>query len=308
LLGANGTWAHESQQQLLPALSAGQQRRRILILPRDQVLLIPVQLPLAASPDADAALAFEMDKYTPFKPSDAYFDKVRVQGTHKHPGFLDVQLVVVLRERLNAVLEAASQKGLQIDAVDAFDDQGKRLYIDLLPADRRPRHQHPARRAQQVLAGLSVMLLVSVMLLWVHNRQSALEEMQRQVKVLRSDTQQIKALQQQLSALQDAGRFVEDQKTNAISKAALLQELTTCIPENTWLEQLDINQQGTVSLSGQSSQASELIEKMKTCSSLENLQFQGIIQPDHNTGMDRFNLTAQLRIKDDHNASSPGSP
>lgn len=308
LQGADGSWSPQGEQQSLTALSAGQQRRHILVLPRDQVLLIPVQLPLAASPDADAALTFEIDKYTPFKSSDVHFDKVPPQSPHKHPDLLDFQLIVVLRERLNAVLDTASQVGQQIDAVDAFDDQGKRLNINLLPADRRPSHQHPARRVQQTLASATVALLVSVMLLWVHNRQSALEEMQRQVKVLRSETQQIQALQQQLSELQEAGSFVENKKANAHSKTALLHELTTCIPDNTWLEQLDINQQGTVSLSGQSSQASELIDKMKACARLEGLQFQGIIQPDRNTGMDRFNLTAQLRIKDDRNASAPNSP
>lgn len=306
---ADGSWNPQGIEATLPTLPAQErQRRHVLILPRDQILLIPVQLPMAASPDAEAALAFEMDKYTPFKSSDVYFDKVHVPNGSKRQDHLDLQLIVVLRERLDAVLDSASQAGHRIDAVDALNDQGQRLNINLLPAQRRPANTHPTQRLHQIVAGLSVVLLVSIMLLWVHNRQSALEEMSRQVKALRTDTQQTQALQQQLTGLLDAGRFVEDQKAQALSKAALLHELSTCIPANTWLEQLDINQQGTVSLSGQSSQAGELIGKMKACTRLESLQFQGIIQPDSSTGLDRFSLTAQLRIKDDLHASAPDSP
>ena len=52
---------------------------------------------------------------------------------------------------------------------------------------------------------------------------------------------------------------------------------------------------GGVSLSGQSSKASALITRMKDCKTLSDAQFQGIIQPDADTGKERFSLRAQLR-------------
>ncbi|MGY2224940.1 PilN domain-containing protein [Pseudomonas gingeri] len=299
-------WQTDTLPDALPAQEP--QRRQILILSRDHILLIPVQLPAAAAADADSALAFEMDKYTPFKASEVYFDKVRVQTTSHNSSHLYFDLAVTLRERLDALLDGLTLQGHRVDVIDALDDQGKRLNLNLLPAHRRTSHANPKRRLQQVLTGVSLVMLIAVMLLWVHNRQSALNDMASQVKTLRNDTQQIQALQQQLNGLLGAGRFIQDQKSQASSKTALLRELTTCIPSNTWLEQLEINQQGAVSLSGQSSQASELIDKMKACTSLESLQFQGIIQPDSSTGMDRFSLTAHLRIKDDSHASAPDSP
>jgi len=142
--------------------------------------------------------------------------------------------------------------------------------------------------------------------MWVHNRQLALDAMNAEVTALRNDTQQIQGLRQQLNELLDTGRYVQTQKTLALSRTALLQELTACIPVDTWLEQLDIDAQGTLTLSAQSSQASDLIGKMKTCTDLRNLQFQGVIQADARTGQDRLNLTAHLG--EERHAPTPDTP
>lgn len=285
-----------------------QQSRQILILPHEEVLLEPIELPAAACADANAVVAFEMDKYTPFTSNQVYFDLAWDQICSSHSGSPSLLLAVVLRKRLDNILAEAKEAGLQLDAVDALDDQQKRVNINLLPPTHRPEKSSSTRHIHFLLAGSAIVLIVSVMLLWVGNRQSTLEEMSNQVKALRIATQQTQVLQQQLNTTLATGRFIQDQKMQVVSKASLLRELTTCIPTNTWLEQIEVNQAGDVNLNGQSSQASELIEKMKSCASLENIQFQGIIQPDRSTGLDRFSLTAHVRIKDDNHAPPPISP
>jgi general secretion pathway protein L len=72
-----------------------------------------------------------------------------------------------------------------------------------------------------------------------------------------------------------------------------LSELTACLPDDTWLDQLEVDA-ADVSMSGQSARASALIGRAKACRSLENPQFQGVIQPDADTGKDRFALHARL--------------
>lgn len=277
-------------------------------MPYEQVMLAHVQLPRAAAAQAHAALAFEMDKYTPFKADQVYFDSVRDPTVDRARAVFELTLVVALRERIDAILEEAAQTGWRIDAIDAQDRDGSRLNVNLLPAQRRPQTRHPTRRLQLGLALLSAGLSVAAMLMWVHNRQSALDVMKAQVTALRNDTQQIQTLRRQLDEQLDTGRYVQTQKALSLSKTALLQELTTCIPTDTWLEQLDIDAQGTLTLSAQSSQASDLIAKMKTCATLRDLQFQGAIQADATTGQDRLNLTARLRPPEEQHAAAPDTP
>ncbi len=54
--------------------------------------------------------------------------------------------------------------------------------------------------------------------------------------------------------------------------AALLNELTACLPPDTWIDQLEVNDGADVSFSGQSAKASALITRIKNCRSLENAQ------------------------------------
>ncbi|NWA25421.1 general secretion pathway protein GspL [Pseudomonas gingeri] len=288
---------HHACGDVAPSASAPT-RRQVLLMPCEQVLLSRVQLPLAASAQAHAALAFEMDKYTPFKAAQVYFDTLRVPQEDRTRPVFELTLVVALRERIDAILDEAARNGLRIDAIDTLDRNGTRLHVNLLPAQRRPQEWHPTRRLRLRLAWLGAGLLVAAMLMWVHNRQLALDAMNAEVAALRNDSQQIQGLRQQLNERLDTGRYVQTQKTQALSRTALLQELTACIPVDTWLEQLDIDAQGTLTLSAQSSQAGDLIGKMKACTHLRNLQFQGVIQADASTGQDRLNLTAHLDTRE----------
>ncbi|WP_248799994.1 PilN domain-containing protein [Pseudomonas sp. MWU13-2105] len=283
-------------------------RRRILLMPCEQVLLSRVQLPLAAAAQAHAALAFEMDKYTPFKAAQVYFDTLCEPREDRTKPVFELTLVVALRERIDAILDEAARNGLRIDAIDALDRNGARLQVNLLPAQRRPQERHPARRLRLGLALLGVGLLLVAMLLWLHNRQSALDAMTAEVSALRSASQQIQGLRQQLNDTLDTGRYVQTQRALALPRTELLRELSACIPADTWLEQLDIDAQGTLTLSAQSSQAGELIGKMKACGHLRNLQFQGGIQADASTGQDRLNLTAQLSSREERHAPAPDTP
>jgi general secretion pathway protein L len=298
-----------SIQSTRDAMLTGEpQSRKILVLPYEEILLEPIQLPAAALADAETAVAFEMDKYTPFTSKQVYFDLVWDQMYSSLSGSSNLLLVVVLRKRLDSILDKAAGEGLSFDAVDVLDEQQKRVNINLLPLSHRPQKNNPARYIKHSFAISGIALLVSVMLLWVSNRQDTLGEMNMQVRALRNATQQTKTLQEQLNTALTTGRFIQNQKTQAVSKASLLRELTVCIPASTWLEQLEVSQAGEINLNGQSSQANELIGKMKSCNSLENIRFQGIIQPDRSTGLDRFNLTARLRTKDDSHAPPPISP
>ncbi|WP_416772241.1 PilN domain-containing protein [Pseudomonas sp. RHF3.3-3] len=285
---------------------AGQ--RQVLLMPNTQVLLAHVQLPHAAALQVHAALAFEMDKYTPFKAAQVYFDAVCDNPPERTRAVFDLTLVAALRERIDTILDEAARHGWRIDAIDALDRDGSRLNVNLLVLHRRPQARHPVRRLQLGLALLGAGLVLLAMLLWVHGRQSALDTMGAEVDALRNDTRQLEVLRQRLDELLDTGRYVQTQKAQSLPRTALLQELTDCIPADTWLEQLTIDAQDRLTLSAQSSRASELIGRMKHCAHLQDLQFQGVIQADANTGLDRLNLTARLRSREARHAATPDTP
>ena len=275
---------------VLPAeLSSSVQQ--ILLLPPSMVLMQTLQLPLAAARDLNTVVGYELDRFTPFDASQLYFV---ARQDRRSGAFIQVTLVAILRERLDAILTECAALGLQPHAVDVGSDQQSRLGIDLLPAPLRPRQTRHGLGLQRTLLWLCGGLLIVAMLLWLNDRQRLLEEMQSTVQAQRAHVAQIQKIRQQLTNTRGAANYLIQRKAAQPPLAALLNELTACLPQDTWIDQLEINDSAEVSFSGQSAKASALIARAKDCRSLDNAQFQGVIQPDPQTGKDRFSLRAHL--------------
>jgi general secretion pathway protein L len=273
----------------LPVLSA--QVQQILLLPPSSVLVQTLQLPLAAARDLNSVVGFELDRFTPFDASQLYFV---ARQDKRVGGFIQVTLVAILRERLDAILAECAALGLQPHAVDVACDDQSRLGIDLLPVPLRARQKSSGLGLQRKLLWLCGGLLIVAMLLWLNERQRVLEDMQASIKAQKAEVAQIQKIRQQLTNTRGAANYLIQRKSAQPTRVALLNELTACLPNDTWIDQLEINDSAEVSFSGQSAKASALIGRVKDCHSLENAQFQGVIQPDPQTGKDRFSLRAHL--------------
>ncbi len=265
--------------------------RQVLLLAPDAVLVQTLQLPLAAARNLSAVVGYELDRFTPFDAAQLYFVARQERRT---PAHLQVTLVAILRERLDQILIDCAALGLQPHAVDVDGGGGKPMGIDLLPTPLRPRQRPPGKGLQRSLPWLCGALLIAAMLLWLNDRQRVLDAMQHSVQAQRAQVAEVQALRQQLLNTRGAAQYLIRRKAAQPPLAALLNELTACLPPDTWIDQLEVNDGADVSFSGQSAKASALITRIKACHSLENAQFEGVIQPDAQTGKDQFSLRAHL--------------
>ena len=282
----------------LTAPVAAGSARQVLMLAPDAVLHQTVQLPLAAARNLRAVVGYELDRYTPFEAEQLYFVARQERRTPSH---LDVTLVAILRERLDPILSECAALGLRPHRVDVLN-----LGIDLLPAPLRPRQRPPGMGLQRSLPWLCGALLIAAMLLWLNDRQRVLDVMRDSVRQQHAQVAEVHALRQQLLNTRGAAQYLTRRKWAQPPLAALLNDLSTCLPADTWLDQLDVKD-GEVAFSGQSAEASALITRIKGCHSLENAQFEGVIQPDARTGKDQFALRAHLR-QETADAPPPHAP
>ncbi|WP_328586167.1 PilN domain-containing protein, partial [Pseudomonas syringae] len=183
-----------------------------------------------------------------------------------------------------------------------------RMGIDLLPMPLRPQQSHSGHRLQRWLLWLCAGLLLSAMLLWLNDRQSLLDDMQASVQAQKAQVGEIQQLRQQLTNTLGAANYLIRRKAAQPPLSALLSELTACLPSDTWIEHLEISDSAEVAFSGQSAKASALIGRVKDCHSLDNAQFQGVIQPDTKTGKDQYSLRAHLhQNQHQENADAPST-
>lgn len=259
-------------------------------------------LPAGAARDIDAVLGFEMDRFTPFKADEVYHAARRKADTG--PETITLSLAVARRDRVDAMLAALDRLALRPDAIDVRLPDGTRLGANLMPAGKGRRRKDLARRANAVLMLLGLTLVVAAMLLWVHNRRLALDDMRQQLVEMRQEARDVEAMRKQLQDRLGAIRYLAAQRDAVSPAIATLDAVTRCLPADTWLSELTIDGGGRVGLTGQSGRAGALLDAMKPCAHLTNLRFQGAIQPDKTSAQERFHLLADLRRKEAADAST----
>jgi general secretion pathway protein L len=269
--------------------------RTVLCIPPERVLQRNLTLPVAAEENLRQVLAFEMDRQTPFKADQIYFDS-RVTGRDASGRNLLVELVLLPRPQLDQELATLPPGATALDGVDAWRGEpgGARRQINLLPQERRARRRDMRLPLNLGLAALAIILLVVNMDESLANRAAAVEAMRAEVDKANTDARQVAALRKTLSDSIAGANFLSDKKRNSPLTDALLDDLTRRLPEDTYLERLQV-ENGQVQLQGQAKEAAKLIALLSTSSCLGDPRLQGQIQPDPRTGKERFQITADVK-------------
>jgi len=267
--------------------------RMALCLDAANVLRPHLMLPLAARDNLAQIGAFEMDRQTPFRVEQVRYD-VRDLRTPAPAGRFAAELIVVPRQTLDPLLTRLANSGLQVDAVDVASGTD-RLGVNLLPPELASRRKHPRQRLNLALGLAAIVLLLLSLGQFLHNRQSALDQMRSEVEGMRADAQQVAALRQQLQDNAGAAGFLAERKEHTVSALAVLQDISQRLPTTAWLERLSIDNTGQVGFQGQSPQAARLVDALKGSTVITDANFQGTIQVDPATGKERFYMVAQLR-------------
>src|SRR6185503_8420695 len=105
-------------------------------MPAGRVLRRRLSLPLAAQENLRQVLGFELDRQTPFRSDQVYYDS-RVLGVDPVARQVAAELVLAPRAELDAELGRIAQAGLALDRVDAAEEGDERLGVNLLPPERR---------------------------------------------------------------------------------------------------------------------------------------------------------------------------
>jgi general secretion pathway protein L len=269
--------------------------RTVLCIPSERVLQRDLSLPAAAEDNLRQVLAFEMDRQTPFKADQIYFDS-RVTGRDPGGRNLKVELVLLPRARLDQEIAALPPGASALDGVDAWraEPGGARRQINLLPPERRARRRDMRLPLNLGLAALAIVLLVVNMDESLTNRAAAVDSMRAEVDKSANEAKQVAALRKTLADSIAGANFLTDKKRGTPLTVAVLDDLSRRLPEDTFLERLQI-ENGEAQLQGQAKEAAKLIALLGSSTCLGDPRLQGQIQPDPRTGKERFQITADVK-------------
>ena len=270
--------------------------RQFYCIRSERTLRRTISLPIAAEDNLRQVLMFEMDRQTPFKADQVYFDyHVAVRAAADRN--LQVDLTVVPRAQLDAELTAVVASGAQLDGVDCWRDGSgsARAGLNLLPPERRRKRKNLRLRLNLALAAAAIVLLVTAMLQSLANRESAIAAMTVEVEKAQNDAKQVAALRKTLEDTINSAIFLSRKKCETPLMVTLLNDLTTRLADDTYLERLSIDEKNKIEMQGLSSDASKLIGLLQKSEVITNPSVQGTIQPDPRTKKDRFNITLEFR-------------
>jgi general secretion pathway protein L len=298
LEGLEPAQAAAAVRGLLERVGETRGRARIA-LPPGQALVRRVTMPAATEENLATVLGFEMDRLTPFRADEVYYDH-RVLARDAAAGSITVLLAVARREVVEERLARARALGLSVQGVSVGEESPRSgPPLDLLPGEERGEREGPNERlAKRGLAAAVVLLLLVALLLPAYRKQREVHAIKPALDKAHAEAQATDALIGELDRLVADHNFLLGRRHATYPTLAYVEEITRLLPDNTWLQQLEIKQTGKareVVISGETVSSSKLIEILEQSRLLRNATPRGTVTRGTQPGTERFVIAAEAR-------------
>ena len=255
----------------------------------DAVLRHQTVLPLSAELDLRALLAFELDRFTPFRADQAYWSAA-VERRDAKAGRLHVRLLLAPHRLVQPAVAALSRAGLEPARIVAAGEAGAGAIA--LGAERPP----PAwagRRAQFWAAGACAALALLAAALPFVQQSLAAAALEARIAALRPELTEAERLRRQIAASRGTADVVTAARGQIGQPMQALAVLTDVLPDDTVLSQLSARQR-TLTLTGRAASAAKLIGSMTALPALRAPAFTAAVVRDEATGTEAFTIRTEL--------------
>lgn len=275
-------------------------------LPATQVLRKQVILPLAAAENLTQVLGFELGRQTPYTADQAYYDQ-RVLREDRSNNRLHVLLGVAPKTVIDEILSYLTAWGVTPQAVVVSDElESSGSCLNLLPARLRPKPSHAGYWLYGAMAGVTLVLFAALLVAPLWKKREVVIALQPVLAQAQQQADAVDALKREQERLLAEYNFPTEHKLAMPAKVALLEEVTRILPDNTWLQQLEIHG-ADITMQGNTGSSASLIGLFEQSSLLENANFKsplvkvqaGRTQAGQaQAGEERFQLAAGIKATD----------
>lgn len=264
---------------------------RVLVsVPRRQALVKELKLPSAAEENLAEVLSFEMERQTPFRAQDVYFN-YRLVDREPATQSVSVRLGVAQRQAVDEALSLVDDWALDPARLsESEDEDGDELSLVFLPQAYR---RSGETRLNAVLGGANLILIIGLCAIPLVQQELQLKSLRTEVAKARKAASAATVMQERVDDLLAENRLLAERKASVPPVVALLSDLSAMLPDATFLHRLEVKG-GKVNLQGTSDSASSLIAPLEESESLKDVHFVSPVTQDAARGGERFHLSAQV--------------
>jgi len=228
------------------SISAGAQwtdpTRVIVALPAEQVLRKTISLPAAVEDNLAQVLAYDLDRHTPFKPEEVYFD-ARIVGRDTAKKELRVDWTAARKSVVDQARRRAESWGAAVIAVTpdlptVGSPRGSAL--NLIPEGDRPEASPLQRWEIWAPIALIVVALIFATALPLWQKRGYAIALMQQASQWRAQADASAALRDQLERLTGDYNFALSKKYAYPSALQSVDDVTKLLPDDTWLTQFEM--------------------------------------------------------------------
>ena len=215
----------------------------VIALPANQVLRKSVTLPAAVEENLHQTLAYDLDRHTPFKTDEVYFDAV-VTGRDAAKKEIRVDLAAALKNFVDQARRRVETWGAQVvavipDAPSATTGVASTALNLLPPAERPEKSRWRHWQTWVPLVALVIGALVVIALpIWQKRVHAIL--LAQLVEHARVQADASAALRDELERLAGDYNFALQRKYTFPAALQVLEDVTKLLPDDTWLTQLEV--------------------------------------------------------------------
>ncbi len=284
------------QEQLKPLFAKDDLNElpKYLLLDHNRVLQKELKLPAATEANLQSVLSFEMDRQTPFRAAEVYFDW-RMLPSAGESGEIRLEMLVAPRRVVDPLLEKLAARGLAPSGIDVVRD-GRSVGVNLLPAEQRHKVMHPRTRLNYALAGAVAVLLVVVMAQSLSARADRVGKLEEAIADVQDEARRVQRLKEQVADTSEAASFLTRRRGQAPLAIEVLAEVTRTLPDGTYLDRLVVGSDSVI-MQGKSGNAQQLIELVNRSDMFDAAAFQGSTRLDSTSGLEVFEIRSKVTLE-----------
>ncbi len=264
-----------------------------LCLAGDQTLRRIVQLPLAAAENLRQTLAYEIDRYIPFKADQIYFDH-RVLDRDTAQSKLTIELVVAKQAVVDQSLARASLLGVKPSGVIPFDDNHPSLSsLNLMPDSRSTSTVSLAFWVRLVFAAIALTLAATWLAIPVWQKRAAAISLLSPLAEAKLAASETDKLRERLDKMVAQHNQLPDRKWHDHSLLAVFAEVSKLLPDDSFVTALDYDGK-TVQIQGEAASAAGLVEVLDASPLFKDVGFKASVAKIKGATGERFHISATL--------------